>query len=231
MGINIDFCSPPSGEGERKNALTVTKITDADIRDLLISSLPSRPTAPTSFGGAGYTAKDMKAAFDRLPLYIIGRFNALLEDIAREGEGGVSESILTGISDGHSLKELFSDIRSGEFANYLTVLGKSLAEVILELEEELSALEGSLGTSSAEVGRLGEGIRELEAAVAEATSALEGTRDEHTERMDTLGSEIEALKEKHEEDVAAIRAAIESPTELTLDLGGPEELTGGGEAI
>lgn len=221
--------SPERGGRKENDALTVTKITDADIRDLLISSLPSRPTAPTSFGGAGYTAKDMKAAFDRLPLYIIGRFNALLDDIAREGEGGVSESILTGISEGHSLKELFSDVISGEFANYLSVLGKSLAEVILELEGELLALEGSLGTSSAEVGRLGDSIQELKAMVAEATSALEATRDEHTERIDSLGSDIEALKEKHDEEISALRAEIESPTELTLDLGGPEELTGGGE--
>lgn len=58
-----------------------TKILPSEIADIKISSLPTRPTAPTSFGGKGYTASDMKAAFDRLPLFIIERLNALIDDV------------------------------------------------------------------------------------------------------------------------------------------------------
>ena len=44
--------------------MKATKITDNEISDKLISSLPSRPTAPASFGGRGFSANEMKAAFD-----------------------------------------------------------------------------------------------------------------------------------------------------------------------
>jgi hypothetical protein len=46
-----------------------------------ISSLPTRPTAPTAFGGKGYSATEMKEAFDRLPLYVAERLNSLIDDI------------------------------------------------------------------------------------------------------------------------------------------------------
>ena len=62
------------------------KITDTDIKDLKVASLPSRPTAPAANGGAGYTANQMKAAFDRLPLFIIERLNELIDDVTELSE-------------------------------------------------------------------------------------------------------------------------------------------------
>ena len=62
--------------------MTTNKITDSEIESLKVGSLPTRPTAPTAFGGRGYTATEMKAAFDKLPLKIIEEFNALIDDIA-----------------------------------------------------------------------------------------------------------------------------------------------------
>ncbi len=62
--------------------MTTTKISASEISDLRISSLPSRPTAPVKNGGSGYTAADMKAAFDRLPLFIIERLNSLIDDVS-----------------------------------------------------------------------------------------------------------------------------------------------------
>ena len=61
--------------------MNTEKITDSEIEQLKVASLPSRPTAPPSFGGRGYTAKEMKEAFDKLPLFIIGRLNSLIDDI------------------------------------------------------------------------------------------------------------------------------------------------------
>ena len=61
--------------------MNTEKITESEIEELKISSLPSRPTAPPSFGGKGYTAKEMKEAFDKLPLFIIERLNSLIDDI------------------------------------------------------------------------------------------------------------------------------------------------------
>lgn len=61
--------------------MKTNKITDSEIESLKIASLPTRPTAPTAFGGKGYTATEMKAAFDRLPLRICEAFNSLIDDV------------------------------------------------------------------------------------------------------------------------------------------------------
>ena len=61
--------------------MTCKKITDSEISERLVASLPTRPNSPTSFGGRGYSAAEMKSAFDRLGLLIAERFNALLDDI------------------------------------------------------------------------------------------------------------------------------------------------------
>ena len=108
--------------------MKATKILNTEIADLKISSLPSRPTAPTSFGGRGYTSADMKEAFDKLPLFIIDRFNTLLEDIAATDENSLAAAVLTGISDDHNLKSLFEDITSGEFAKYLYLGSENLGQ-------------------------------------------------------------------------------------------------------
>lgn len=61
--------------------MTTQKITDSEIEPLKVASLPTRPTAPTAFGGKGYTATEMKEAFDKLPLRIIKEFNSLIGEI------------------------------------------------------------------------------------------------------------------------------------------------------
>ena len=122
--------------------MKTTKIKDDEIKDLKVASLPTRPTADTAFGGKGFGASDMKAAFDKLPLFIIERFNSLFEDIF-EGEG-IKEQIFTGIEPSHTLSELFSDIISGAFAAYLTVGEKTLTEYITNLEQRILRLEGEM---------------------------------------------------------------------------------------
>lgn len=116
--------------------MNTEKITEGEICDMKISSLPSRPTAPKSFGGKGYTASDMKAAFDMLPLFIIARFNSLIDDIHDTGDGSLAAAVPTGLKEGHTLSKLFTDITSGELASYLTVADTTL----IGLYEEVSAL-------------------------------------------------------------------------------------------
>lgn len=116
------------------------KITDTDIADLKISTLPTRPTAPSAFGGKGYTAAEMKSAFDRLPLYIIERYNELIEDITAEGEGSVAEGIKTGITDTHTLGDMFEDIKNGNFIQYLESGGGPLGEYLLKLRSDIDKI-------------------------------------------------------------------------------------------
>ena len=124
--------------------MNTKKILSDEITDKTVASLPSRPTAPTSFGGKGYTASEMKAAFDRLPLFIIERFNMLLDDISSQDEGSLAAEIPTGIADGHTLSHLFTDIENGELANYLNLGDVTLSEFITALTEKNKTFEEKL---------------------------------------------------------------------------------------
>ena len=106
----------------------VSKILAEEIEELKVSALPTRPTAPTSFGGKGYTATEMKAAFDRLPLFIIEKYNELIDSLFGLGEESITSKIPTGISEGHTLSDLLTDIRNGNFSSYLDVYGSTLVE-------------------------------------------------------------------------------------------------------
>lgn len=124
------------------------KILNSDVRGLLISSLPTRPTAPKSQGGRGYGVSEMKAAFDKLPLYIIERYNELISDVIRTGDDSLAAAIPSGIKDGHSLYTLFEDVRTGELATYFSFLGKSLLAHIITLYAEIDKLKAAIEKSS-----------------------------------------------------------------------------------
>ena len=83
----------------------------------------------------------MKAAFDALPLLIIERFNLLLDDVSKVGEGSLASAIPTGIKEEQSLTELFAEITSGAFAAYLMVDGSSLMTTVCDIKARLDALE------------------------------------------------------------------------------------------
>lgn len=126
--------------------MTATKILNDEIKDLKISSLPSRPNAETKYGGYGYSAANMKDAFDALALFIIKRYNALIDDI-HTTEGGICESIKTGISEEHTLSDFFDDVTSGALSSYLTLFEKTLAEHVRELYDRIEALESALASA------------------------------------------------------------------------------------
>ncbi len=185
--------------------MNTKKIKDAEIADLTIASLPSRPTAPKSFGGRGFTASEMKAAFDRLPLFIIERLNRLIDDIGRLGEGSMADEVPTGISDGHTLGALFGDITSGRFANYLTVLGEPLCEIIMSLKE--------LSESHPE------DIEALRIAIGAATSKLDGAEGD----IATLTTSLDGAKAKMEMLSDDLSVAMADILLLDTDVDGTKE--------
>ena len=121
------------------------KIEKNEYEDLSVSSLPTRPTASSAFGGLGFSSAEMKAAFDKLPLFIIEKLNLLIEDLVSSGNGSAVGGFATGIKDGHTLADLFSDVRSGHFAEYLTVNGDALTLRLLKLENDIRELKNVLG--------------------------------------------------------------------------------------
>ncbi len=121
------------------------KINESEIESLKVSSLPTRPTAPAAFGGKGYTADELKAAFDALPLYIIEKFNSLIDDLTTEGEDGILADILTGIKSGHTLRDMLSDIKSGDFVSYLAVGDLTLGEYLAKMKTDLDKVALKVG--------------------------------------------------------------------------------------
>ncbi len=122
-------------------------ILESEYAPLCIAALPSRPTASSAFGGRGYTATQLKEAFDRLPLLIIRRFNALLSDIGSTGAGSLASEIPTGLESGHTLKNLFDDLKSGALSTYLDIGGRSLYSLLTEMEGTLKTLVLLMGDS------------------------------------------------------------------------------------
>ena len=108
----------------------ITPITQQEINQNKVASLPARPNASTAFGGAGYTSLQLRQAFDRLPLLLAARYNALVEAISASDEKGLAALIPTGLQDPegnpYSLKELLSHIADGTLATYLKVDGQYL---------------------------------------------------------------------------------------------------------
>ena len=123
------------------------KITDGDIADKRVASLPTRPTAPSAFGGKGYTATELKEAFDKLALHIVERYNELIDDIFAEPRESICSGIKTGISDSHTLFDLFSDILSGSFIGYAKAPEGTLAEYLAALRQDVDKLASRLGIS------------------------------------------------------------------------------------
>ena len=121
------------------------KINESEIESLKVSSLPTRPTAPAAFGGKGYTADELKAAFDALPLYIIEKFNSLIDDLTTEGEDGILADILTGIKSGHTLRDMLSDIKNGDFVSYLAVGDLTLGEYLAKMKTDLDKVALKVG--------------------------------------------------------------------------------------
>ena len=116
-------------------------VTEAEMAPLRVASLPTRPTAPAAFGGKGYTAKEMKEAFDRLPELAIERINDLIDDV---GSGELAKSLATGITAAPTLAKLLSDLESGSLASYMGVFGTTLAAYLSKMREDVDEIKEAL---------------------------------------------------------------------------------------
>ena len=113
------------------------KILKSEIEERRISALPTRPTAPTEYGGAAMSASELKAAFDRLPELAIERLNSLIDDITA---GELTRAIPTGNGTLITLSEVISGIESGALAAAMTVMGQSLTSFVAALRADVDRL-------------------------------------------------------------------------------------------
>jgi hypothetical protein len=82
--------------------MKATKLTEAEMTPLRIASLPTRPTAHSSFGGKGYSSAEMKEAFDLLPNLIAERLNLFIDDVL---DGSLAEALVVN-AEGETLAEV-----------------------------------------------------------------------------------------------------------------------------
>ena len=120
-------------------------ITAAEYEGLKISALPTNPTADKQYGGYGYSASQMKAAFDALPMLILERLNSLITDISAAPDDSVAAAVRTGIRSSHTLADLFNDVKDGSFAAYLKVGASDLLTTVNEIRAELEQIREMLG--------------------------------------------------------------------------------------
>ena len=123
--------------------MNTKKITESEIAPLTIASLPTRPTAPTAFGGKGLTSTEMKEAFDRLPMLAITRLNELIDDITT---GQITNAIPAFVSDNIStLEDFIESAENGELANAIMVFGIPLSTCIGKILSDIDKIKKTLG--------------------------------------------------------------------------------------
>ncbi len=123
------------------------KIQESEVSALKISSLPTRPTAKEAFGGKGFSAEEMKAAFDRFPEFILEKLNLLIDDLLRPGEESYVGSFKIGIIENYTLQNLIDGIVNGELATLIMVNGRTLFERLDTIERDLRDLKYGSGAS------------------------------------------------------------------------------------
>ena len=112
--------------------MSIQKISDAEFKRASVSSLPIRPNSSSLYGGTSLSATELRAAFDKAPALIMAKLNELIDSVTgnADGDGHISRQIMTGLSDGHTLGDLFRDIISGELSKYLYVGDETLYNAV-----------------------------------------------------------------------------------------------------
>lgn len=128
--------------------MNTKRISESEIATLKISSLPTRPTLPSQYGGRGYTALEMKSAFDALPLFLVERFNSLFDDVSADADESIATEVNTGLEALPKLSDIFKGIADGTLADSLIISeGESLSYVILKICEDIALIKERLGIS------------------------------------------------------------------------------------
>jgi hypothetical protein len=120
--------------------MSAQKITVSEINERLIENLPTRPNAPTSMGGKGYSAKELKAAFDSLPRLIAERYNELIDDLTNPEGSEIINGVKTGPSETDTLGAFLESVKNGSFLENVMLDGEVLIYYLRSLRSELEAL-------------------------------------------------------------------------------------------
>lgn len=127
------------------HAIPETEVKAAQVE----GNLPDRPSQTGLYGARILTAQEVKQAYDALPKLIVAYYNALVQSIAGVSGGELDDDslaakILTNIREGHSLKDLFEDLTSGDFSEYLKL---DYEKTLADFYEDVLAHKTQIGSS------------------------------------------------------------------------------------
>lgn len=175
--------------------MSMQTITERELVENGVSSLPLTPTASPALGGRDYTPSEVKAAFDRLPRLIAARLNALLDAVTDGtlladipvafGDGTLSLSELLALLGDHLINPPAPDSApASESGNTVTSGGVYTALAALR-EEVLSAAKTA--TDSA--------LRAQKLRYDAATGALSLAAEEGSAAFDSASLPIPGMQE------------------------------------
>ena len=185
------------------------KISEEEFAKVSLKRLANNPSAKSNYDRSKLNAEQLKARMDEPLKLFKEKLNAIAALIYGEGDDSADAHMPTGIKEGHTYKQLVSDIvsQSAVFAGYLSVGDMSLLkkleaiEKVLEntvakgeLEGEVAKFNERADTAIAEfeqsgeeaIERIAEAAVEVEAAVDEAITAVNSRVEELEKDLQTL---------------------------------------------
>jgi hypothetical protein len=116
-------------------------IQESEIEPIATASLPTRPTATTTFGGKGYTANEMQACFDALPRLAIERLNQLIMELQDGLVEGFARDIDMERGDGYAFSDFIEDFGRGTLVNVLNLGegGEPIGDILPSLIEKVNS--------------------------------------------------------------------------------------------
>ena len=175
--------------------MSMQTITERELVENGVSSLPLTPTASPALGGRDYTPNEVKAAFDRLPRLIAARLNALLGAVTDGtlladipvafGDGTLPLSELLALLGDHLVNPPAPDsVPASESGNTVTSGGVYTALAALR-EEVLSAAKTATDNA----------LRAQKLRYDAATGALSLAAEEGSAAFDTASLPIPGMQE------------------------------------
>ena len=131
-------------------SLKTLKISEDTMEKIGVSSLPTRPNAPVTSGGQGFSPSAMRARFDALPRHIAGQFNALIDKLT-SANGEYSITALQGLVNG-----LDGDIDkiNEEIKNLVSQSPDGIREELEKIKEAQQKRDGAQDEKSASIEKI-----------------------------------------------------------------------------
>lgn len=126
------------------------RITEAQIRSKGVQSLADRPNASSQYGEGGLTAAQLKAAFDRLAIYLAEKINIIQSALSAED---APEYIRIGGEDGAevTLDDLLKSITNGNLASNIMLYSSATDSDLKSLQVIINLIAKGISNNASQI--------------------------------------------------------------------------------